>query len=342
MLLFADPGGKFYGNTTQMTQGLYAAISGVQIVTSGLPAGADGTTAIQSITNGTFNVNTTSTSGPYTIGCRFYIPGSIGAGQNICVFFDGSLGSQLTFQTNANGTIAAKRGGGNGTLLGTSNIGTPLVANTWQYVEFSMFCSGSVGTVQIQINNILALNLTGQNTQGTGNTTVAQLQLQGMNTQTYFQDIYVTDSTGSTNVGFLGDVKMPVLYPNGPGNYNQYAPSGAATIWQCVDDPTPDDLATFAFDSTVGDRMSVDFNPIAVSGSILGVVHYSRVSKSDAGARTFAQTLTSNGVDQIGSNQSPATTFGYFTQMAPVDPATEAAWTSAGLNALQGGLKTIS
>jgi len=51
----------------------------------------------------------------------------------------------------------------------------------------------------------------------------------------YLDDIYVCDSSGSTNNDFLGRVSVVALKPNGNGAVNNFTPVGAANNWECVD-----------------------------------------------------------------------------------------------------------
>ena len=102
MIRFVDPAGLFYSSTAQALQGMYSALTAT-IATSGLPAGAVGATALQTVSNATVQVP--QASGPYTWGCRYIPAGTIGSGQNLICFLDASGQPQVTFQTNSNGTI---------------------------------------------------------------------------------------------------------------------------------------------------------------------------------------------------------------------------------------------
>jgi hypothetical protein len=339
VLLFADPCAQFYSTTAQAVSGLYSALS-CSLATSGLPSGAIGTTAFQNVGNAT--VQTTQTAGPYFYGMRFIPAASITGGQNLFAWLDGIGSPQVTLVTNANGTIVAKRGGGNGTVLGTSSNTVVLTANVWCYAEFGIKCDGSTGTVDIKINGTSVLSLTGQNTQGQGTTTVGGAQILGANINNYVQDIYLADSTGSHNNTFLGDVHMSVYNPTSNGTYTAYTTNGAASLYQCVNAATPTDSTVFASDSTPGDRMSVNLASTSVAGTIAGVVNVGRMKKTDSGTRTAALTVTNNAVDSIGSTISLGTSYAYYTQISEVDVNTSLPWTNAGFNTVQLGVKTVS
>ncbi len=339
MLLFADPCAQFYSTTAQAASGLYSTLS-CALATSGLPSGNIGSTALKNVGNAI--VQTTQTSGPYFYGMRFIPAAAITGGQNLFAWLDGSGAPQVTLVTNANGTIIAKRGGGNGTVLGTSSNSVVLTQNVWCYVELGIKCNGSTGTIDIRINGTSVLSLTGQNTQGQASTTVGGAQILGANINNYVQDIYLADSTGSYNNTFLGDVHVSVYNPTSNGTYTSYTPNGAASLYQCVNASTPADSTIFASDSTPGDRMSVNLASSSVSGTIAGVVNVGRMKKTDSGTRTSALTVTNNSVDSIGSTISLGTSYAYYTQVQETDPNTGVPWTNSGFNTAQVGVKTVS
>jgi hypothetical protein len=338
-LLWADPCGAFYSTVAQAESGIYSTLAAT-IVTSGLPSGLTGT-AFQNLSTLIFQVP--NTSGPYYFGCRYLIPTAIGSAQNIFSFLDGSGQPQITFQTNTNGTIMAKRGTGNGTLLGTSSALTPLIQNVASYIEFGGTCSATVGTVNVFINGTSVLALTGQNTQGQGGVIIGAVNLLGAGNTNYVQDIYVADSTGTYNNSFLGEIDCTVSRVAGTGTagLNQYTANGAATVWQSVNAVTPTDSTVYASDATASDRMSSTITPVTAP-FIAGVIHVSRMEKSDSGTRTAAQTITSNGVDSVSSTISPGTSYGYHIQPSQTDPNTNLPYTNSGFNALQIGVKTVS
>jgi hypothetical protein len=338
-LLFCDPCGAFYSTTAQAASGLYTTCSAT-IATSGLPSGNIESTAFKNV--GSLVVPTTGTSGPYFVGFRFIPTQAIPAGGNLFIWQDNAAGQQVTLQTNTNGTITAKRGSGNGTVLGTSSPSVVLTQNVWCFIEFGLTCNGSTGTVDIRINGTSVLSLSGQNTQGSATATIGSVQFLDANATSYHQDIYICDSTGSHNTTFLGDVQMPVSYANANGTYTAWTANGAASIYQSVNATTPADSTVFASDSTPTDRMSVSYPTTSVTGTIVGVAHVSRMEKSTSGTRTVSQVITNNGNDQVASAQSLGTSYKYYQQISEQDPNTLQPWTQAGFNTIQSGLITES
>lgn len=341
MLNFMDPCGLFYDTTAKALSGLYAAISGT-IATSNLPAGAIGSTAFKNVTSLVTSVP--ASPGWYFYGIRFYPAASLQAFQNIFAFLNTSTNDpQITFQTQANGTIVARLSNGNGTILGTSSLSTVLVANTWQYVEFGMLCDAAAGGIIVRINGNTVLTLSGINTKGSGNgTNIQSCQFLGANVNNFVQDVYICDGTGTYNNTFLGDNHVWAYYPDANGTYVAFTPNGAPQLYQCVNAAVPGDSTVFASDANPGDRMSVALQTTAVVGKIAAIAHVARLAKSDAGARTAAQTITNGAVDVIGPSISPGTSFAYSLQIQEIDPNTAQPWTDAGFNTVQVGMKTLT
>jgi hypothetical protein len=151
---------------------------------------------------------------------------------NVCapflIYDSGSV--QITLTIDLSGTVKVYRGypsafGGAGTVLGTgSSIISPL--NAWHYLETKVVISTTVGTVDVHLDGVSILSLTGQNTQATSNATWNQVSIglpapAGSNT-VYVDDFYLCDTTGSFNNTFLGDVSILARLPSGNGTLNNF------------------------------------------------------------------------------------------------------------------------
>jgi hypothetical protein len=338
-IVFADPGGGFYSTTTQAAEGLWTSLSAT-IKTTGLPSGNIEPTAL-AIANAGGVITLPSSPGTYTLGFRIVSTNAYTSSQSLMTYRDPSGNAQVNFSTNSGGTITAARGGFGGTSLGTSSGGA-LSQNVWAYVELQCFCDSSVGTIGIRINGTSVLSLTGQNTKGSGSSSNIGSIVLGSNQTADYQDIYVTNSSGSYNTGFLGDVQMPISLANANGSFAAWTTNGATPLYNCVNAATPADSTIFASDSTPGDRMAVAYPSTSVTGNIVGVGHISRMQKSTSGTRTVSQVITNNGVDQIQPAVSLGTSYAYFPSYSEVDPNTGLGWTAAGFNTIQSGLITES
>src|SRR5579864_7466676 len=216
-VLFFDTA-SFYANSTQASQGFYNS-AGMNVATSGLPAGAISPTAWSGNANSNDIALPSPGAGPFIFGFRWYQ--SSFSGQTICEFLDNSKAVQVLFAVNASGTISAYRAS-TSNLLGTTS--SAISVNTWNYLEFKVKCDPTTGTVDVHFNNGNVLSLTGQNTQGQSTATLGFIRMAGVAAvTTYYQDLYVCDTTGGAPANtFLGDCRVWTSNPTANGNYTAW------------------------------------------------------------------------------------------------------------------------
>jgi hypothetical protein len=102
---------------------------------------------------------------------------------------------------------------------------------------------------------------------------------------------------------------------------------------------------SYVYDSVVGHEDLYAFPALSIAPTaIYAVAVKANVAKSDSGAKTVSMRVNSGGTDSGGSltGQAPGTSFGWLTSLFPTDPATGLAWTQAGLNAAQSGIRIDS
>jgi hypothetical protein len=340
MLIFVDPGAGYYSTTTQGTQGLWTGLSG-SIVTSGLPAGNIEPTALN-ITNAGGVITVPNSPGVYTLGFRLAVLQAVTSNQSLLAWKDPSGNTQAALSINSGGTMQAWRGTFLSTSLGNTSGSVAISANVWIYLEFQLYISATVGIFSVQANGTNVLNLTSQNTKGSGSSSNIGSIVIGSNYNCLYQDIYVTNNSGSYNTSFLGDIELPISLANANGTYTAWTANGTTPLYNCVNAALPADGPDFASDSAPGDRMAVKYPNTSVTGNIVAVQHVSRMLKSTSGTRTVSQVITNNGVDNVASADSLGTTYQYYQQTAETDPNTNLPWTAAGVNTVQTGLITES
>jgi hypothetical protein len=135
---------------------------------------------------------------------------------------------QVTLTVDAGGTIRVRRGGSGGTLLGTASSILPFGA--WHYLEFKCTINSAAGVVQVWLDGVSILSLTGQNTQSTGNANAGVVRIANFATHSNFDDLYILDPTIGAYSGPLGDVKMVCSMPSGNGTTNNYTTTFASFI----------------------------------------------------------------------------------------------------------------
>lgn len=271
-----------------------------------------------------------------------------GAGQQLGLAIDPS--GRLQFYSGGQGMLGGASPGGS--TLGPNSGSVVLHVGVYYYIEVKYTANGSTGLAECRLNGnpTPVITYTG-NTLGTGNAWTDRVSI-GCNTTAtshYYDDFYVLDMTGAAPLNtYLGDTRIVTLLPNNDSataGLNQFgtSPSRAAgSHYLNVNENPPDDDTTYNFDATVGHRESYRLGSLSVTGAIDCVNAWARFEKDDATARSVALTTRSNAVDVVGATINTPTSYIYSNQVTVVDPNTSAAWTQAGVNAAEVGLKVIS
>ncbi len=234
-----------------------------------------------------------------------------------------------------------------------------IVAATWYYVEMKVKVNNTSGFVEVLVNGISAITLSGD-TAGWGNgfgsgisTPTSQLfsnvKLGGdldatVSSGIYFDDFYYCDDTGAQNNTYLGDVKLQAIYPDGVGSSTQFINFGGPANWDSVNETSPDDDTTYVYENTVNDSDLYTMQDLSATvTSVKGLLCNARIKKDDATVRTYALLVKSGAT--TGEVATRAAPFGAYTNQQDVselNPATLSAWTVAEVNAMEAGIKIKS
>jgi len=144
---------------------------------------------------------------------------------------------QLTVDINLNGFVEVRRGGVAGTVLATSTVA--VAANTWHYLEGQVTIHNTAGAWNISVDGSPVLSATAQNTRSSANNYANQVALNYNSTSdggigVTWDDLYVFDTTGTTNNAMRGDSRIDLLLPTS-NNSVQFTPNTIALgYWQIV------------------------------------------------------------------------------------------------------------
>lgn len=256
------------------------------------------------------------------------------------VLLDGNT-AQISLKCATDGSIKAYRG--TSTLLGSSDVGI-YSATQWNYIELKVLFSATVGTVEVRLNGSTVLNLTGQNTISSANTYATKLQLNSIWTYTFFDDVYICDTTGTENNDFLGDVQVITLYPTSDGTHTDFTPSTGTDHYALVDEPQLIDTTDYNSSTTVGHKETYNMSTFSGSGTIHGIQVTPVVNNINAGAMITRAIARSGGTpaDNEGVSRSLSQTVKAQTGIFEKEPTDDAAWTAASINAAEFGIKVQS
>lgn len=251
-------------------------------------------------------------------------------------FRDAANAQQVRFYIQSTGIIAANNSGG---LL--DDTGVPvIVSDAWNHVETMCQVNNTTGAVEVRVNEVTVLNLTGVDTQSTSNTETSQIAFGKigsgvLSTTWYVDDLFAwDDQVVGTNdiVDFVGDKKVFVLTTNADTAEADFSKSTGVTGYTLIDELTPDD-ADYIFSATDGHVSEFGLSDLPGNAAeVIAVIPIPRLLKTDAGTVTHAADLVTNG-DATAATAIPATTEAtYWPFVHTKNPDTGVPWTPAELN----------
>ena len=274
----------------------------------------------------------------YILGVAIYpatMP-SIGGGQPLFELRDGSTQQLYVFIDTA-AKLSVYRGGG--VLLATSD--DPLPIATWSYVEFKATIDNTVGGYELRVNGQPWLTANGVDTQNSANAfaNYACLGISGANdANVYYDDFYLCDTSGAANNDFLGDVRIDVLVPNGPGTYQDWTPSAGTDHAALVDETSPN-TTDYLTGGTPGAKETLTLGDLPAQGSVVAVQVCNYLAKTDAGSAKARNLIRSGTTDAYGPEAALSTSYVYSLSVHETDPATGSAWSTAAVDALEVGVE---
>jgi hypothetical protein len=246
----------------------------------------------------------------------------------------------MTVHVRTDGGIRVFRGAVNTTLIGET-AGPVLVANAWQHIEIKATPDSVAGSVEIRVDGVTVLNLTGVDNQGAAGS-IAQVEwlehfsgATGNFAQMYIKDLVVWNNTGTYNNDFLGSVFVVNLVPDGDVVLN-WAPSTGSTGWNLLDNSPPLDATQYiSADNTPPDAYVCTLTNLPPDiTSVRGVMTVQRSRKIDGGDGNLQVSVISGSDEQAGADRPVTTAFTYWFDIFEEDPATSAPWTPTAVDAM--------
>lgn len=331
-----------YGSTpAYMANGLYASIGG-----AALSNDPDTNAPVQKVLylNNLFDdVRKVLSAAQTTVGMASRIwPSALPGSSTLPNFFrfnDSNNVTNVSIAVTSTGAITAWRGNSNsGTLLGTS--APAMVSNAWQHVEAKVFTNGATGTVEVRVNGVTVLNLTGQNTVSAGIASVSQVVLSNNNNFTgtpqiplHFKDFVTWDGTGAVNNNFFGSCTVSAMSPDGDDT-NTWARSSGSVSNTLINESDPVDTSYIgdAFPAAAKQVNTLSNLPSNVT-AVKALMPLTRAANSDGGTGNMKTGLVSGATSGLGADKPLTSAYSYYFDIFELDPNTAAAWTVANANA---------
>ena len=345
MLLHMDfPSGSpgVYGTTAaRLLDGMYGEASNISLVEDPDPNVSGNVIYVGSgfLATGTLRKALPVTLATVGAALRLYLPGLPGNDEALPNPFnvrDISNNTQVSFAIRTDGRLSAYRGyAEGGTLLGTS-AAPAAIANAWQHWEFKIFSDASTGTIEVRVDGVVVLSLTGQNT-GSGLLTQWTINSNvtggSFSHPFYVKDLIIWDTTGAFNNNFMGSCSVKELIPDGDVALN-WALTGSVTGYGAVNEAPPDDDTKYIYAVTPApsaDLMSLTDLPVDVT-SVRGLMIINRSKNTDGGDGKLQMGLVSGASTMLGTDRQITTAYTYWTDISETDPATAAAWLPGAVN----------
>jgi hypothetical protein len=262
---------------------------------------------------------------------------------------DASNASHFTVILGTDGSVIVKRGANfhyagvawiGGTLLGRSD---PCVAaGGYHHFEIKSKIDNSAGFIEIRVNEVTVLNLTGIDTQNTGNATQAQIVvgkagyglLNGAGFGTFdLADPFAWDEDDSdpenTVIDFVGDKGCYWLPANGDTAENDHGIVGSVTAYGAVNESPPDGLKYLTSAAPARTILDVAALPGNLA-EIISLMPSLRPRKEESGTVLYRGGIVSNGEETYGYEDNPNTEYAYLRPSPKtIDPDTGVPWANS-------------
>ncbi len=264
---------------------------------------------------------------------------------DLLTFREGSINHVVIRVTN---TGAIEVLNGDGTQLAISSAGL-VFAGFYSYLEATVTISNASGVVTVDLNSTNIHTLTSEDTQNGGTAVTDNIEIEGSPGNLTIDDFYVLDTTGSAPQNTrLGDTAVWGILPQGDGTTNSFGtlkPSSPTTSFDKVDDPTPDDDATYVASGVALALELFDMADLPVPGGVSAIhgVQLNHLSRKDGiTARIFTPKVRSGGTNYSGASAPLTTSYLYYRELWDDDPDTgPSLWTEAGVNAAEFGVEVV-
>lgn len=217
----------------------------------------------------------------------------------------------------------------------------------WNYVEIELITSATAGVLRVYTNGVLATSVTNANfSTSTGTTAVNKIGIlpndYSSSYNQFYDDFYVTNT--STRIG---EMHIATIRPNADTAQKQWTPSTGTTNFNMVNTTNYGALSTYVTTNVSGRKDLYDMQDMSVT-TVTGNI--AAIKANGYGYKTAFGTSNVNLVVKSASTEVNGTAVDLIegtsgakpipSLIQEVDPATSAAWTTAGVNAVQMGIRS--
>lgn len=208
-----------------------------------------------------------------------------------------------------------------------------------KHIGIDMKVHSSAGWVNVYLDGILQLSFAGN----TGDLDAVSFWLgkagpSSHNFTSYWDDVYVDDTTGESGPVPVPFRKFYYIVPNGVGNYTQWTPS-AGNNWDCVEEIPPSEAEYV--DAIVPDKIdsyAMSTFTLAANEVIEAMTPIAYV-KRDGATEEIALGTRLSSTDLVGSDQIPVASYDYLLERQVAKPG-GGDWDQSALDAVEALIKS--
>jgi hypothetical protein len=274
------------------------------------------------------------------IGIAYFPPGFPGVTESMWRILDLAGATICSVNITSAGILSINAGGQSDSAV------TPLPTSQWSYIEIHYTAKNTGGIAELRVDEAVVATVT-------GDTTVAaiddiagfQILDDGTNSPRYLlDDLYILNAEGTSNNGYLGDVRITTMAANADGSLNDWTPSDSLfDNFEMVDEVLVDG-ATYVESGLIG--ASEDYNNDSFAersitpGIIFGVQCSNATLRTDAGTIRHKNELIVAGARFSDDIEYVAGAGDYFidTYVRDTDPSDDGTWTEAKVAAVGSGI----
>lgn len=228
----------------------------------------------------------------------------------------------------------------NGTVLWTTATGGAITYGYWHWLEFKIYCDSVNGEVEIKCGGKTILSETG-NTQARSGVYHNGFLIANSHTRNlHWDNLYICDSTGAKNNGYLGPSRIVTISPEGDGDESDWTPQTPGDHYAMVNEMPLVDNDDYLDSMSVGDKELWTYEDVANIGNTIHAVRVITDACSLEGAPARLKTLAKTGATETADDGLPlkASNMG-IPRIMEVQPAGAGDWTESALNAYQFGVE---
>lgn len=243
----------------------------------------------------------------------------------------------LILYHGGDGSLAVYRAG---TSLGSASAGT-LPAGVFSYVEFKATINDTTGSIEVRVNGRTVISASGIDTKNSANAYVNRVAINGAGNSgnTLIDDLYICDTTGSTNNDFLGEIRIKTVMPTAEGTNSAWTPLSGTDNALMVDEASQDGDTTYNYTDTLNARDTHAIADIAsLGGAVYGVAVNVMARKEGDVVRKIKPVIKSSATYSLGAEATLLSSYMNAQAIYETDPNGSVVWTETTVNAMEAGV----